>query len=150
MFNYRNFALTFRPEQQAIATVLSDMDAEIAALEQKRDKTRMLEAGDDAGTADREDEVGMSTVGQIERATQDRVVKLFRDQLGYRYLGNWEDRPDNRNIEEADLRAFLKRQGYSEHAHQPSAVRARTRWPAIRPGASTTSTRRSMACCATA
>ncbi len=33
------------PEQQAIAAVLSDMDAEIAALEQKRDKTRALKQG---------------------------------------------------------------------------------------------------------
>jgi type I restriction enzyme, S subunit len=33
------------PEQQAIATILSDMDAEIAALEQKREKTRMLKQG---------------------------------------------------------------------------------------------------------
>ncbi len=54
----------------------------------------------------------MSTVGQRERATQTRVVKLFREQLGYRYLGNWEERPDNSNIEEDYLRPFLKRQGY--------------------------------------
>jgi type I restriction enzyme S subunit len=33
------------PEQQAIAAVLSDMDAEIAALERKRDKTRVLKQG---------------------------------------------------------------------------------------------------------
>jgi type I restriction enzyme S subunit len=33
------------PEQTAIATVLSDMDAEIAALEQRRDKTRLLKQG---------------------------------------------------------------------------------------------------------
>jgi type I restriction enzyme, S subunit len=32
-------------EQRAIATVLSDMDAEITALEQKRDKTRALKQG---------------------------------------------------------------------------------------------------------
>lgn len=32
-------------EQQAIATVLSDMDAEIVALEQKRDKTIALKQG---------------------------------------------------------------------------------------------------------
>jgi len=32
-------------EQAAIATVLSDMDAEIAALEQRRDKTRALKQG---------------------------------------------------------------------------------------------------------
>jgi type I restriction enzyme, S subunit len=33
------------PEQHAIATVLSDMDAEIAALEARRDKTRALKQG---------------------------------------------------------------------------------------------------------
>ena len=32
-------------EQTAIATVLSDMDAEIAALEARRDKTRALKQG---------------------------------------------------------------------------------------------------------
>jgi type I restriction enzyme, S subunit len=32
-------------EQQAIATILSDMDAEIAALERRRDKTRALKQG---------------------------------------------------------------------------------------------------------
>jgi type I restriction enzyme R subunit len=56
----------------------------------------------------------VSTVGQRERATQNRVVKLLKEQLGYRYLGNWEERPDNSNIEEVDLRPFLKRQGYSD------------------------------------
>lgn len=33
------------PEQQAIVSVLSDMDAEIAALEQQRDKTRQIKQG---------------------------------------------------------------------------------------------------------
>jgi type I restriction enzyme R subunit len=57
----------------------------------------------------------MSTVGQIERATQDRVVnKLLHEQLKYEYLGNWEVRQDNSNIEERYLRTFLKRQGYSD------------------------------------
>jgi type I restriction enzyme S subunit len=32
-------------EQQAIANILTDMDAEIAALEQMRDKTRALKQG---------------------------------------------------------------------------------------------------------
>ena len=58
--------------------------------------------------------INMSTVGQKERATQNRVIKLFQKKLGYKYLGNWEERSGNRNIEEEYLRAFLKRQGYSD------------------------------------
>jgi len=56
----------------------------------------------------------MSKVGDRERITQNRVVQLFERALGYTYLGNWEDRPDNRNIEEGLLRAFLKEQRVSE------------------------------------
>ncbi len=57
----------------------------------------------------------MSTVGQIEKRTQERVVRLFRDVLGYDYLGDWSDREGNRNIESEWLRAFLKdKQGYDD------------------------------------
>jgi type I restriction enzyme, R subunit len=57
----------------------------------------------------------MSEVGDIEKATQDRVVKLFKQQLGHTYLGNWETRPGNSNIEEAILRKYLKeKRGYSD------------------------------------
>ena len=49
----------------------------------------------------------MSTIGQIERVTQNRIVKLFCEQLGYQYLGNWEDRFNNSNIEETLLRKYL-------------------------------------------
>ena len=56
----------------------------------------------------------MSTVGQIERKTQKRVVKLFRDKLGYAYLGNWEERENNRNMEPDRLHAWLKDQGNSD------------------------------------
>jgi type I restriction enzyme, R subunit len=53
-------------------------------------------------------------VGQLERKTQDRIVGLFRDRLGYEYLGNWEERESNSNIEQDYLRVFLVRMGYSE------------------------------------
>lgn len=56
----------------------------------------------------------MSTVGQIEKKTQARVVALFRDRLGYDYLGNWIDEPDNRNIEVELLSTWLKKQGTSD------------------------------------
>ncbi len=48
----------------------------------------------------------MSSVGQSERATQNRVLALFRDELGYRYLGDWTDRDGNSNIEEGLLSAL--------------------------------------------
>lgn len=50
----------------------------------------------------------MTKVGQIERATQNRIVKLFQEQLHYKYLSNWEERDGNSNIEEAELRKFLQ------------------------------------------
>jgi type I restriction enzyme R subunit len=55
----------------------------------------------------------MSTIGQPERSTQNRVIALFRDELGYRYIGDWTDRPDNSNIEESLLTAYLTKSGYS-------------------------------------
>ena len=57
----------------------------------------------------------MSLIGQIERVTQNRVVKLFQNELDYRYLGNWEEREDNSNIEEEILTAWLTRKGYSQN-----------------------------------
>lgn len=54
------------------------------------------------------------SVGQIERLTQDRVVRFIRDQLGYEYGGNWEDRAGNSNIEERYLRKNLATRGYDD------------------------------------
>jgi len=56
----------------------------------------------------------MTTVGQIEKKTQQRIVTLFRDQLGYDYLGDRHDRENNRNVEPDLLRSFLKKQGHDE------------------------------------
>lgn len=53
----------------------------------------------------------MSAVGQTEKKTQQRVIKLFSETLGYTYLGNWIDRLDNRNIDAGLLNAFLTSQG---------------------------------------
>jgi type I restriction enzyme R subunit len=53
----------------------------------------------------------MSTVGQPERATQDRVIALFRDELKYRYLGDCTDRPGNSNVEEKLLSDWLTGRG---------------------------------------
>ncbi len=57
----------------------------------------------------------MSDVGQIERKAQDRVVALLRDQLGYEYLGNWEYREHNANVEIGLLTQNLKARGYDDN-----------------------------------
>ncbi|HNN27765.1 MAG TPA: HsdR family type I site-specific deoxyribonuclease [Agitococcus sp.] len=56
----------------------------------------------------------MNSIDQIERITQHRVVKLLSQQLGYDYLGDWQDRENNRNIETQYLSAFLQQQGHSQ------------------------------------
>ncbi|MFZ5948426.1 MAG: type I restriction endonuclease subunit R [Stygiobacter sp.] len=56
----------------------------------------------------------MIEIGQIERATQNRIVKLFRNTLGYTYLGNWEERENNSNIEAEYLSKFLKKKNVKD------------------------------------
>ena len=56
----------------------------------------------------------MSKVGQKEILTQKQVIQFFKNQLGYDYLGNWEDRENNSNIEESYLTDWLKRQGHGD------------------------------------
>lgn len=57
----------------------------------------------------------MSDVGQIERRAQERVVRLFREELGYDYLGNWEYRDGNSNVEVDLLTQNLKARGYHDN-----------------------------------
>lgn len=56
----------------------------------------------------------MTTIGQIEKKTQERVIKLFDKSLGYNYLGNWIDRDGNSNVEEGMLRAWLEKRKYDK------------------------------------
>jgi restriction endonuclease S subunit len=91
-------------EQGAIAEVLSDMDAELAALEAAPRQDPPAQAGHDAGAAHRKDAPGMSAIGDGREADPAAGGPLFVDELGYEHLGNLAD-GDNRNIIEAAARA---------------------------------------------
>ncbi len=56
----------------------------------------------------------MNTVGEREIETQRRVVAFFRDTLDYAYLGDWEERAGNSNIERELVADWLKRRGHGE------------------------------------
>ena len=58
----------------------------------------------------------MNSIGDTERKTQDRIVALMSDKrtngpggIGWRYLGDWQTRSGNSNIEEDLLRSWLER-----------------------------------------
>jgi len=55
----------------------------------------------------------MNRIGKPERVTQNRVISLFHDQLEYKYLGDWQYRDENSNIEEEYLTAYLTRKKYT-------------------------------------
>ena len=54
-----------------------------------------------------------SAINAPERETQNRVLDVFRQQLGYRNLGNLHGQ-DNRNIRTTDLTSWLQQQGVAD------------------------------------
>lgn len=52
-------------------------------------------------------------IGEKEIRTQKRLIELFEKRLGYTVLGDWKDR-ENSNIEEKQLKKYLKKKGYSD------------------------------------
>ena len=56
----------------------------------------------------------MNTIGKSERTTQNRIIQLFQNEMGYDYLGDWEKDIKNQPVEEDLLFNQLKIQGFSE------------------------------------
>jgi type I restriction enzyme R subunit len=63
----------------------------------------------DAGAAP-----GLGNAGKKERATQNRLIKLFKGQLKYAFVGNWEEREGNSNVEEELLINWLKQEAHDD------------------------------------
>lgn len=61
------------------------------------------------------------SIGKKEKITQRRVIDLFKNELDYRFLGDWEERDGNSNIEENILTKYLRSSGY-EKAQISSAI----------------------------
>jgi len=66
------------------------------------------------------------SVGKPECVTQNRIIALFRDELGYAYLGDWTDRDTNSNIEEEHLTAYLTKCGYTPEQISSAIYKFRT------------------------
>lgn len=78
-----------------VGLMLINHENELAASLKKEIINRMM-----AGSS-------KSKVGKLERQTQNRVVALMKNELQYRYLGNWEERDNNSNVEEEILSDWL-------------------------------------------
>ena len=68
----------------------------------------------------------MNSIGLPERVTQNRLIALFRDELGYRYVGDWTDRYGNSNIEGDMLSAWLTKCGYTPEQINAALHKLRT------------------------
>ncbi len=53
-------------------------------------------------------------INHLERITQNRIIQLFQEQLGYIFYGNWEKRENNSNVEQEILKRNLLKRGYSD------------------------------------
>lgn len=60
----------------------------------------------------------MSAIGKLERQTQNRVIALFQKDLKYRYLGNWEEREENSNVETKVLHKWLLQRYDENHTNK--------------------------------
>ena len=56
----------------------------------------------------------MNTVGDRERQTHGRVLTFFNEVLGYTYLGHWQERQGNSNIDTELLTGWLRSQGHDD------------------------------------
>lgn len=59
-----------------------------------------------------------NNIGKSERTSQNRVLELFQKELGYNYLGDWQEEVRTIPVEETILKKYLLSRGYSETLSQ--------------------------------
>ncbi len=52
-------------------------------------------------------------IGKSACETRRRIIKLFKDELDYRFLGDWSIREHNSNVDEQLIKIYLTQAGYS-------------------------------------
>ena len=92
----------------------------------------------------------MTDVGQPERKAQERVIKLLSDRLGYHYLGNWEYRAGNSNVEVELLTQNLHARGYDDNLINKAVDQLRSEHRSAAAADCTRPIATSTDCCATA
>jgi type I restriction enzyme, R subunit len=68
----------------------------------------------------------MNDIGKSERITQNRVIALLCDEVGYRYVGNWGERDANSNVETSLLTDYLTREAYTKEQIAVALYKLRT------------------------
>ena len=54
-------------------------------------------------------------INDRERTTQNNLIRYFQKTLKYTYLGDWQHRDDNKNVEDELLKDWLKKQDWSDN-----------------------------------
>ena len=67
----------------------------------------------------------MNAIGKPERASQNPVTAVFKNELGHRHLGDWTDRA-NGNVEDGLLGTKLRTRRYSATQISSAIYKLRT------------------------
>ena len=57
-------------------------------------------------------------ISRPEIETQKRIIKLFTNELGYKYNGDWSEKDNNTNIEANLLKRNLRERNYTDEEIQ--------------------------------
>ena len=74
----------------------------------------------------------MTKITSKEITTQKRIIKLFQKELDYTYLGDWEKREENSNVEVELLTTYLKTKGYTDELISKAIIKLKAETQVIK------------------